>query len=210
MTQFKERDVQLGPATPEQAEAAAPLMYDTDPALLGYMYSDGYEAALQFFAIEWRQERSLMSFSHCTAAVSGDSLLGIELGYDRKTQEELMSKTGVNGAASLTGEGLGRLLEVVGYLPYLMPPIGEESYYVWFLSIHPSARGQGLGSRLLNNAFEEARMQDKRLCELDVASDSRAVAFYERMGMKVLSEARVLPMERHGVAPHYRMVKDLT
>ena len=51
MAQFNKGDVQLGPATPTQAEAAAPLIYDTDPKLFDYMYSDGYEAALK--AIEF-------------------------------------------------------------------------------------------------------------------------------------------------------------
>ena len=125
MAQFNKGAVQLGPATPTQAEAAAPLIYNTDPKLFDYMYSDGHEAALKFLAIEWRRERSLMSFTHCTAAVRGDLLLGIELGYDRKTQETLNPETGVKGAVSLTDEALGWLLEAVGYLPYMMPPIIE-------------------------------------------------------------------------------------
>ena len=48
-----------------------------------------------------------------------------------------------------------------------------------------------------------------RVCQLDVVSDSPAVRFYGRMGMEILSESRVLPLEKHGIASHYRMVKNL-
>jgi hypothetical protein len=63
---------------------------------------------------------------------------------------------------------------------------------------------------MCNSARRFRRSQGKRVCELDVAIDSRAVAFYKRLGMEIISEVRVLPLERHGVAPHYRMVKKLT
>jgi hypothetical protein len=48
-----------------------------------------------------------------------------------------------------------------------------------------------------------------RVCQVDVASDNPAVRFYERKGMEILSDSRVLSLQKHGIASHYRMVKEL-
>ena len=83
---FTREEIVLEPATREQADAAAPLMYDTDPRLFGHFFGGDQELALRYFAAQWRQERSLFSHRHCTVAVARGALLGIELGYDAKTR----------------------------------------------------------------------------------------------------------------------------
>ncbi len=83
---FDDENVLFKAATPQQAKVAATLIYDTDPHLFDYWFGNDNEAALKFFEAEWQQERSLFSFSLCKIAVSGDTLLGIELSYDLKTQ----------------------------------------------------------------------------------------------------------------------------
>jgi len=54
--------------------------------------------------------------------------------------------------------------------------------------------------QLLGAAFDRARRNGHRVCHLDVASDNPAVGFYELMGMEILSESRVLPLQKHGIA----------
>jgi ribosomal protein S18 acetylase RimI-like enzyme len=206
---FDDENVLFKAATPQQAKVAATLIYDTDPHLFAYWFGNEYETALKFFETRWRQERSFFSFSLCKTALSGDTLLGIELGYDLKTRTGLESSTSATGAREINPEVLPRLIEALSYIPYLLPPLPEDAYYIAHLSLLPEVRGRGLGTRLLMNAFDSARRQGYRQCQLDVASDNRSVNLYRRLGMEIISETRVIQLENNGVPSHYRMVKQL-
>ena len=207
--QFTQEEIVLEPATREQAEAAAPLMYDTDPHLFGYFFGDDRELALRYFSAQWRQERSLFSHRHCTVAVARGALLGIEAGYDAKTQADVFRDTGRHAAQILTPRQMAQLRKAMSYVQFLVPLLPHDAYYVLHLAAAPDARGCGVGARLLAAAFDRARSHGFRVCHLDVASDNRAVRFYERMGMEILSESRVVPLQQHGIASHYRMTKTL-
>jgi ribosomal protein S18 acetylase RimI-like enzyme len=202
-------DVVLEPGTREQAEAAAPLMFETDFHLFGHFFGGDRDLAVRYFATQWREERSLFSHRHCTVAVARGALVGIELGYDAKTQADVARDTGRHAARMLTAEQLAHLREAVSYVHYLVPPVPDDAYYVLHLASAPEVRGRGVGARLLAAAFDRARGNGYRVCQLDVASDNTAVHFYRRMGMDTLSESRVLPLEPYGIASHYRMVKHL-
>jgi len=204
---FDSKTVQLQETPPLHAKIAATLIFDTDPHLFTYMFGSDHETALKFFELEWKQERSLFSYSHCTVAVNDDMPMGIEIGYNLKTKTELDPDTGHTGAQALNPEDLPILIEAVSYLPYLMPPIQGDAYYIAHLAVIQNMRGQGIGERLLMNAFERAEKQDYRLCELDVASNNRAVHLYLRMGMEIVSESRVVELESNGIPSHYRMAK---
>jgi ribosomal protein S18 acetylase RimI-like enzyme len=206
---FTREEIELGPATREQADTAAALMFDTDPHLFGYFFGGDQELALRYFGAQWRQERSLFSYSHCTVAVAHGALLGIELGYDAKTQADVTRDTGRYAAQILTPEQMSHLREAMSYVPFLIPPVPNHTYYVMHLASARDARGRGVGAELLAAAFDRARRNGYRTCHLDVASDNPAVRFYQRMGMEMLSESRVLPLQKHGIANHYRMVKKL-
>jgi ribosomal protein S18 acetylase RimI-like enzyme len=206
---FTREEIVLEAATREQAEVAAPLMYDTDPHLFGYFFGDDQELALRYFAAQWRQERSLFSYRCCTVAVAGGALLGIELGYDAKTQADVFRDTGRHAVQILTPQQMAQLRNAMSYVQYLVPPLPRDAYYVLHLAAAPVARGCGVGARLLAAAFDKARSNGFRVCHLDVASDNPAVRFYERMGMEILSESRVVPLQQHSIASHYRMMKTL-
>ncbi|MCP3963749.1 MAG: GNAT family N-acetyltransferase [bacterium] len=123
--------------------------------------------------------------------------------------QRLLPATGLRGGPCLSHEVLEGMGERMTNLAHLTPPIPEGVYYVQFLSVAPGLRGRGLGERLLRIAFERAREQGYEACQLDVVSDNRAVGFYQRMGMEILTEGRVLALEQCGVHSHYRMVKVL-
>jgi hypothetical protein len=99
---FTQEEMVLEPAAREQADEAALLMWDTDPHLFGHFFTGDRELAVRYFAAQWRQERSLFSYRHCTVAVARGAFLGIELGYDAKTQADVMRDTGRHAAQILT------------------------------------------------------------------------------------------------------------
>ena len=206
---FAQEEVVLEPATREQADAVAPLLYDTDPHLFGYFFSGDEDLVSRYFAAQWRQERSLVGYRYCTVAAARGALLGIELGYDGKTQADVARDTGKYAAQILTPEQMAHLREAVSYVRFLVPPVPNHAYYVMHLVSARDVRGRGVGAKLLGAAFDRARRNGYRVCHLDVASDNPAVRFYERMGMEILSESRVVPLQKNGVGSHYRMVKEL-
>ena len=138
---FNSENVLFKAATPKQNKVAATLIYDTDPHLFAYWFRNDYETALKFFEAEWKQECSLFSSSLCRIAVIGDKLIGIELGYDLKTQTDLQPDTGITGARGINPEVLACLIAAVNYLPYLIPPIPEDAYYIAHLALLPEVRG---------------------------------------------------------------------
>ena len=210
LMKVKSEDILLQPATPAQAVAAAPLLFDTDPHLFAAFFGNDRDLALRFFTAQWQQVQTLFSHRYCTAALVRSDLVGIELGYDRMTQEAAGRGTAQHVAEVLTPDELSHFMKVVRYTPYLMPPTPEDTYYILHLAAAPAVRGMGVGALLLENACERAKGNGYSFCQLDVASDNPAVRFYLRMGMQILSESRVVPLqEQYGVQSHYRMVKAL-
>jgi len=189
-----DKDIAFTRAKPEHAAAAALLIYDTDPPLWNYIFSNNREAAVDFFKHQWTDENGPFRYSLCAAAVKGQKLLGIQLG-----QDHLRIK--------LHAEA--EILNRFKYINYLMPPILEGVYYITFLSVDPEVRNRGLGGQLLLHAFAMARQAGYTSCQLDAFRGNRAVAFYERHGMEILSEHRVLPLIKYGVPANYRMEKIL-
>jgi ribosomal protein S18 acetylase RimI-like enzyme len=196
-------------ANPKQKKVAATLIYDADPHLFAYWFKNDYETALKFFEIEWEQDRSFFSHTLCSVAVIGDKLLGIELGYGLNIHSNLLTDpdTGKTGSMAINPELLPHTLEVTSYVPYLFPIFPKDAYYIQSLSLLPEARGQGLGTQLLKTTFDRAKEKGYNQCQLDVASDNPAVNFYYDMGMEIISETRVIQLEKNGVPSHYRMVK---
>ncbi|MCJ7774218.1 MAG: GNAT family N-acetyltransferase [Desulfobacterales bacterium] len=195
MASLNLKDIQIKPATQKQGADAAPLIYATDPALWNYIFNNDHRAALDFFSTQFKLEDSPFRYSLCTAAINGKKLMGIELGRDYSTSMKIQADS--------------QIMDRFKYLLYLIPPIPKGVYYITFLSTVPDARNIGLGGKLLLNAFERAHKAGYKSCQLDVFSDNRAVVFYQHHGMQILSESRVLPLEKFGVHSHYRMEKVL-
>ena len=103
---------------------------------------------------------------------------------------------------------MAHLRKAVSYVHYLVPLVPDDAYYVLHLAAARDVRGRGVGARLLAAAFDRARRNGSCLPARRRERQS-AVRFYGRMGMEILSESRVLPLEKHGIASHYRMVKNL-
>lgn len=203
-------DTVLEAAKLEDADIAARIIYDVDPHLIDYMFKGDKEIIQTFFEESWKRKDGIYSHSFSTAAMHKGTPVGIELGYTGGTDEKHLPITMQHAAEILIPEAYDHFEASVGYFPYLLPLTPGSAYYVQFLSVIPEARGQGIGEKILNNAFERAKAQGHLSCHLDVASDNPAVRFYKRMGMEVLSESRVPYLdEQHNIPMHYRMVKDL-
>ncbi len=202
--------VDLAPADGAHAQLAARLIFDTDPHLFDFWFARDRDLALDYFADQWPRAGGVFSHVHATAARAGGDLLGIEHGLDVKAQRAQWAHTLPATKQILSAQQLSQLLDAFRWMPYLIPPIPEDAYYVQHLAVVPGLRGRGVGARLLEHAFGKAARGAYRSVHLDVVADSPAVRFYRRMGMEALSETRVSRLEAdYGVSAHLRMTKSL-
>jgi hypothetical protein len=62
----------------------------------------------------------------------------------------------------------------------------EALYYLWFIGVHPSEQGKGVGSRLLAELIQEGRNKKRTVC-LET-STLKNIPWYEKHGFKIYRE----------------------
>jgi len=71
--------------------------------------------------------------------------------------------------------------------------LGQPGVYVQDLYVAPSARGTGLGSKLMQAVYDRSRGWSAAYCKLMVHADNdAAISFYSRLGFKVVRGEHVL------------------
>lgn len=200
----------IEPAQPGDAVAAAPLIFETGPALSLYLFGGDRETFMDFFAEQWRRPEGLFSHVHARVVRDGGLAVGLELGWDLRTRMAEYVATARIGSEILPGEVLKEYqARYASHVRYFTPEIPMDAYYVQFLSVAADRHGQGLGRALLQDAFERARGAGQREVHLDVHAPNPAVGFYRAMGMDLRAETRVPHLEAEGIENHYRMVYGL-
>ena len=202
--------IEIGPATPDAYEIAWKLIYDTDPGLFEYYFSNDMELLESCLSNWWQRSDGWFSHASCKAAIYNGSLVGIEIGFTREDFQEHTRPTFYYAKETMGRAAFEHFSNAFrNYVPYLCPIIPKDAYYVQSLAAKAEIRGQGVGKLLLNNAFSHAKEMGLASCQLDVVSDSIAVNFYRKMGMEVLAVTRVPYLEKeHGISMHYRMRKE--
>jgi len=80
-------------------------------------------------------------------------------------------------------------------------PSNDTTLYVSRIEVMPEFQGRGLGTRLMRQLIEDARVADLSAGELDVlAANGGARRLYERLAFQIIAES----------APKQRMRLDLT
>jgi ribosomal protein S18 acetylase RimI-like enzyme len=120
--------------------------------------------------------------------------------------------------ATLNVAVLPNIFSVLGIMPalnflwrgYRLPggvEAEKDEYYLSNVGVHPSAQGQGIGSRLL--AFAEQRARASRLakCSLVVSLHNvNAFRLYQRTGYQVVETVH----DKNEILGYHRMVKQLS
>lgn len=202
---------ETGPAKPDSHEIAWKLIYDTDPNLFDYYFSNDRELMESCLSNWWQRSEGWFSHSACTAATFNGSLTGIEIGFTREDFQKHTRPTFYYAKETMNRAAFEHFSNAFrNYVPYLFPFIPRDAYYVQSLAAKAEIRGQGVGHTLLNAAFKRAKEKGLKSCQLDVVSDSIAVNFYRKMGMEVLAVTRMPYLEKeYGISMHYRMRKML-
>jgi ribosomal protein S18 acetylase RimI-like enzyme len=172
------------------------------------------EALLSIEAL-CRNHGTMFSYDRATVAVQAGAEergpIGVVISH-ASTSERLTSR----GLAELLGRERGwwqelKMLPVAIGLQACSEPVPPKRTYVSILAVHPDMRSQGIGARLLRFAETAATDSgDGTIC-LDVETNNpRAIAFYERMAYRAVSE-RTAPgyLQRKGISGMRRMEKAL-
>lgn len=134
--------------------------------------------------------------AHCLAAVDGEQLLGL-----------ITLKHGQAVGFDYPPAALRRAFGPIGALPRLFtrqvlhwinnPP--ADALQVDMLAVAPQARGRGVGTALLQEAFDLAAQMgcDRVMLEV-VDTNPRAKALYERLGFRVTHFTRTGLLTRAG------------
>lgn len=107
---------------------------------------------------------------------------------------------------AMVGGGLGDLVAVYGLfgalwraalLSVLERDLAADVLLMDGIMVHETARGQGVGTRLLDAVKQEARLRGCRSVRLDVIdTNPRARALYEREGFEAGAVAHLGPLSR--------------
>jgi len=205
------RNFSLQPASPEFARVVPDLFFATSPAQFTHLVDGRRDVFERWVSGLWARTGSNFSHDLAIAAVGGGELLGFELGYSGADRSELARVGAAQTAELLDDESLAHMRSASrqGSI-YLTPRIPGHAYYLMFLSVAPSARNRGIGTVLLENAFQRARDAGLRSVHLDVYDGNPAMRLYRRAGMEVLVESRVPSLEeKHRIGRYCRMVLEL-
>jgi ribosomal protein S18 acetylase RimI-like enzyme len=208
-------EVHLAPAEEGHVDEIPDLVFSTGRAVYGYIFGSDRKFFDVFIRRSWMDANSLHSMADTTVALSGDELMGIELGYSGDRYYELRKSSGSVSKAMLasndtTPEDLQGIANRSYKNDFQIPRVPNNAYYIMALAVKEDSRGLGLGAKLLNNAIDRARKEGCRTLHLDVLSDNPAVDFYKRMGLTCMAETSVPELgQHHGVPAEYRMVLDL-
>nr|WP_240454546.1 GNAT family N-acetyltransferase [Caulobacter sp. 17J65-9] len=195
------------PAGPEDAAAAAPLVYMSGPAAFDYVFAPGRRRAEDFlrhaFAdgageFGWRTHVVVEKDGEIVAAGAGYDGAA-PLGYMLAAAGQILGCYGPLTGAGVIRRGL-RVEQVI-------PPPTKDMLYVAHLGVRPELRGGGVGRRMVEHLLEAGAARGYRRAVLDVsAANPRAQALYERMGFAVTRERRS-PIA--AVPDHRRMERGL-
>jgi len=203
-------EVTLRPATPDDAQASAPLIREAGPLLFDRLFGPRPEDAIRFF--EWLFARPDVPFSHEAAllAVRGGEVVGLALAMPaaarrRNSWRMLFLLPRRRGLWTLL-----RLAPVVHAFRNASAPPPPDCYYLSILAVRADERGRGIGGLLLEAMDRRAREAGcAAVClhaELDNAGARR---LYARHGYRVTAEHRTPRAARWGVAGFAALRKEV-
>ncbi len=159
------------------------------------------EEAYKVVRCLWTGKPNALHYKNCHILEGNEEPLGFLSAYP--VGENSYSQMGTlqiiqAGGARLLWHYLTHWKELFLALRFLEGKRGE--YYINTLATVEKARGQGIGTKLLHYALDQAKRQEKETISLLVGRDNReAKSLYERIGFKV-----VPPEKQHPLV--YRMV----
>jgi ribosomal protein S18 acetylase RimI-like enzyme len=205
----RETPFSLRSAVPDDADAAAALIYETAQSLGDYLFGQtGPAGTIQVFSILFRQKGHLFSYELTTLAVAGEEVVG--LAQSLPAADIWKADVGMV-LACFKCFGLRATIRGIrrSYPLAFEPDAKPGEFYVGTLAVAPAHRNRGIGLALLRDAERQARERGFSVCSLSVMlHNADALRFYRRAGyredLRYETKLRAPGVQYSGF---YRMVK---
>ncbi|MGB7538063.1 MAG: GNAT family N-acetyltransferase [Anaerolineales bacterium] len=203
--------ITLRPATPEDADPAAALIYETMGSLGDYLFGHAADkGTIRVLAALFREGGHFLSYHYSILAEAEGTVVGIA----QEIPEAELSKATLQLVRALVkcfGWGAALRLAWRGFPLAFEGDAEAGEYYVSTLAVAPAYRNRGIGRALLEDAEQRARNLDISVCSLSVMlHNANAFRFYQRVGYrvdrKVISKLRAPGVQYSGF---HRMVKTI-
>lgn len=198
----------LRPATPADAPEAARLIYDAGPTLFVRLFGPRPEDAISFFQTLFAQTDSVFSYETAIVAQQEGQAVGLAAAIPAAQYHR-----GSAVPRQILRRGplfLLRLIPVVFALRRSTQPPPPGTYYLGILSVTPTMRGQGIGTRLLEDVHRRAAADGAAaVCLHAELGNAGARQLYERHGYRAVAEYPTPRAARWGVTGFIGMRKEL-
>jgi ribosomal protein S18 acetylase RimI-like enzyme len=201
----------IRPSRPEDAKPAALLLHLARGRVGEYVFGNGSPAkTLEVLERLFLVRTNRFGRDHAFVAEKDGGVAGLLLSHPARIMPRLDMLT---AAPLLKILGCSELLRLtVRMLPLAGGKEAErDEYYVSDLAVLPHFQGQGIGTRLLAFAEEQAAKHGLRKCSLIVALGNDAARhLYLRVGYRVVETVTYSRLQqRSGERGHQRMMKML-
>lgn len=202
--------VKIRKAKPDDAVAAAPLIYSTGPIQFNLAY--GSEArATSLISRLFARRGNISSFQYARMAEKSGKVAGILVLHDRDIIRNAYARTGAE-LVRLAGP-LFLFYRLTLYLRQglMDPEPSQNELFVAQVAVVSSFRGQGIGRLLMKEAEDVANMKEYASISLGVSKNNRpAISLYKSLGYSIADVLESPWLKRRfGFAGVYRMVKSI-
>jgi ribosomal protein S18 acetylase RimI-like enzyme len=209
------KGIVVRPAAPEDAEQAAHLIYLSGPAPSETIWGGPATNAIRVWRELFAIPSHLYSYSHALLAQSDGQVVGLLLGLDRQTwevaQRAMGSEIRFKWFKIVRPWHFPRLIGAIINMASTFEPLSDEDYSIQALAVLPRARRQGIATRLMEHAADQAWSKGLKRVVLDVLIDNEgARRFYEHVGFRELKRITDPRFCRwFGVQGSIRMARDI-
>ena len=200
--------MEIRTARATDAEAVTPLMYSAGPEVYDYLYRAGRHTAQDFIRFEFLSGRGFCGHPNVTVAVDGGQVIGSACLVDAAGYEQRVKGTVANLFRFFGPLSVWPVLLRSGHIGSIMRKPEDGELYLSNFGVAPERQGGGVGTRLIEHGFEQARRQGCRTFGLDVADNNpHAQRLYTRLGLRVVEEKAFTGRRPGFTVPHARKME---
>lgn len=180
-------------ATPEDASAAAPLIFDAIPSI--EVVLGDRRTALRAIESCYAAPRTELSSRFGMVAEWEEEVAGVAIAFPSRLFGSLKLGTGVVLARTAGPRHATELVRRARVLDRILPKVGPDDLYVSILSVGKRHRRRGVGSALMERVLAGAERLGLGVA-LHSAMDEPARRLYEGLGFRVVAARETSATER--------------
>lgn len=189
------------------AEAAARLIHDSDPAYYDFWFGS-VQAALSCLEKLWIAPAGSMSHAHVNVWRE-EGRLAVLVSHYPASDDARLAESDAQAQSLLRGD-LAQLQHREAMLAWLFPHLPDDVWYLRTFAVSPDRRGQGLGAQVLAEIEAAARAHGAVAVHADVDSaNPSALRFYQSHGFEIVTSTRVPMLEQFRLPASFRLAKKL-